>query len=296
MLSFLPGPVKGSLSFLLIVINTVFWSIPLFTLALVKFLVPLAGPRKVLDAMLNGVARAWINCNNANLALVNDIEWRVEGLTGLERSDWYLVMCNHQSWSDILVLQRVLDGKVPFLKFFLKKELIWVPILGLAWWALDFPFMRRYSKEFLEKNPHLKGKDLETTRKACEKFATNPISVMNFVEGTRFTPAKHKSQGSPYARLLKPKAAGVAFVLGAMGGQIRTILDVTIVYPGGAGTIWDFLCGRVPEVVVKVKALPVEERVVGDYFGDEIFREGFQSWLNDLWAAKDADIEAVLAG
>jgi 1-acyl-sn-glycerol-3-phosphate acyltransferase len=205
-----------------------------------------------------------------------------------------MVLSNHQSWVDILVLQRIFHRKIPFLKFFLKKELIWVPIIGLAWWALDFPFMKRYSQAFLEKHPHLKGKDLETTKKACEKFKTIPVSVMNFAEGTRFMAAKHKLQQSPYKNLLLPKAGGMAFVFQAMGEQLHRIVDVTIAYPGGAKSFWQFLCGKVDEVKVRVRTYPLSGELLGDYFNDSEYRERFQKWLNELWAEKDRQIERML--
>lgn len=295
MLSFLPGPVKGSLSFLLIVINTVFWAVFLFPLAFLKFMVPLPGSRRFSSRVLNGIAANWIMVNNFNLRLCNGTRWKVTGLEALRMDQWYLVLSNHQSWSDILVLQKVFNRRVPFLKFFLKRELIWVPILGLAWWALDYPFMKRYDKGFLEKHPELKGKDLETTRKACEKFRTIPVSIMNFVEGTRFTEAKQESQRSPYQHLLRPKAAGIAFVLGAMGGQLSQILNVTVVYPGGARNLWQFLCGQVGEVRVKVETLPITPKILGDYFEDDKYRERFQEWINALWAEKDRVFEAMLS-
>jgi len=147
--------------------------------------------------------------------------------------------------------------------------------------------MKRYSDAFLKKHPHLKGKDLETTRKACEKFKTLPISVMNFVEGTRFTPEKHDKQGSPYANLLKPKAGGTAFVLSAMGDYINAIVNVTIHYPQENKSFWDFLCGRVTEIVVRVETLPLDKDLIGDYTNDAEFRERFQAWINTLWAEKD---------
>src|SRR3546814_9530339 len=114
------------------------------------------------------------------------------------------------------------NRRIPLLKFFLKQELIKVPLLGLAWWALDFPFRKRFTRAEIEANPSLKGKDLETTRKACEKFKEMPTSVMNFFEGTRFTQAKHDQQQSPYEFLLKPKAGGTAFALSAMDGKLAT--------------------------------------------------------------------------
>jgi len=193
------------------------------------------------------------------------------------------------------VLQRVFRRKIPLLKFFIKRELLWFPIMGQAWWALDFPFIKRYREALLRRKPHLRGKDLEITRRACEKFKHIPISIMNFVEGTRFSLEKQCRQGSPFRNLLKPKAGGIASVLGIMGDRIHRVLDVTIVYPGGAKGFWSMLCGRIREVRVKVRALPVGPELLGDYANDLAFRERLQTWLNGLWAEKDRLIEEMKA-
>jgi 1-acyl-sn-glycerol-3-phosphate acyltransferase len=203
------------------------------------------------------------------------------------------VLSNHQSWVDILVLQKTLRKKIPMLKFFLKKELIWVPFLGLAWWALDFPFMKRYSKEFLAQNPHLKGKDLESTRKACRKFKHTPVSIMNFVEGTRYTPEKAKK--SAFSHLLTPRAGGIAFVLGSMGQYLNHIIDVTIVYPDRVPTFWSFISGKTRKIIVDFQLLEVGWHIKGDYFNDPDFREKFCNWLNELWLEKDRKIERLLS-
>ena len=294
MLRFLPGPIRGVLSLILYAVNTIFWTLQIFVIAFFKFIIPIKGWRKFCNVLLTSIANNWIAVNNFNHWLTNNIRWNVSGIDDLTRHEWYLVLSNHQSWVDILVLQKIFYRKIPFLKFFIKKELIWVPLLGLAWWALDFPFMKRYPAAFIKKNPHLKGKDLETTRKACEKFKTNPISIMNFVEGTRFTARKHKKQESPHRNLLRPKAGGTAFVFQAMGEQIHQILDVTIAYPGGVKSFWQFLCGKVNEVTVRVKSYPVNEELLGDYFNDHEYRERFQKWLNALWEEKDMQIEQLL--
>ncbi|MFH1074840.1 MAG: acetyltransferase, partial [Candidatus Firestonebacteria bacterium] len=153
---------------------------------------------------------------------------------------------------------------------------------------------KRYSKAFLDKYPHLKGKDIEITKKACEKFKTIPVSVMNFVEGTRFTVEKHRRQKSPYANLLNPKAGGVAFVLSAMGEQLHKIVNVTIVYPDGAKSFWAFLCGKIGEIKVMVETLPVKKDIIGDYVNNAEFRENFQKWINSVWEEKDMRIDAIL--
>lgn len=287
---------RGTVSVLVYFFNTVFWFIPIFILSLLK-LPPIAWWRRIVSYPLDACATAWIGVNNLNQRLLSNTRWTVNGISALKPDDWYLVVANHQSWVDILVLQRIFNRKIPFLKFFLKQQLIWVPVLGLAWWALDFPFMRRYSKSFLAKNPHLKGKDMETTRKACEKFKSKPVSIMNFVEGTRFTGAKHERQQSPFTHLLKPKAGGIAFVLSAMGEQLHKLIDVTIDYPDGVPSFWDFVCGKVREIRVSVAVMPIKEIIEGGFFNDTYFSDPaqkarFQQWLNERWKAKDAQLES----
>ena len=294
MLKYLPGPIRGCISLLLYLLNTILLSTPLLIIAAFKFVIPVGIWRKCCDTVINWIAGSWIAINNWNIRLTNPARWDVQGVDALNEKGWYMVVANHQSWLDILVLQKIFHGKVPFLKFFLKKELIWVPFLGLAWWALDFPFMKRYTQSFLKKNPHLKGKDLEITQKACEKFKTMPVSVMNFLEGTRFTPEKHRRQQSPFVHLLKPKAGGIAFVLAAMGEQMHQMLNVTIAYPDGARNFWQFLCGNVREIRVRVETFPVDPELVGDYFTNKKFRITFQNHLNVMWAEKDALLATLM--
>jgi 1-acyl-sn-glycerol-3-phosphate acyltransferase len=296
MLTFLPAPVRGCLASLLLGLNTIFWCVPLFAGALVKLALPFDPVRRRIDPMLNAIAGLWIRSNSGWMHLTQSTQWDVQGLEHLRRDGWYLVNCNHQSWCDIFVLQRLLNGRVPMLKFFLKQQLIWVPVIGLAWWALDFPFMQRHGKAQLRKHPELRSQDEEATRRACAKFALVPTSVMNFAEGTRFTPAKHGAQGSPYRHLLRPKAGALALALNVMGERFRSLLDVTIVYPEGAPTFWQFACGRVARICVRVRELPIPPEVRGgDYSEDAQFRASFQRWLAALWAFKDAQIEEMLA-
>lgn len=295
MMTRLPLFIRLPLVLLLVALNTLVHATPLLAVAMVKVLLPVAAARRALSRVLIVLAEAWVSMNSRLLAWFTPTRWRIEGVDGLQHEGWYLVLSNHQSWVDIPVLQHALNGRVPFLKFFLKQQLIWVPVLGLAWWALDFPFMRRYSRELLERRPELSGKDLEATRKACRKFSEIPVSVTNFVEGTRMSAAKHERQGSPYRHLLRPRAGGVAFVLGAMGGTLRSMLDVSIVYPFGRPTLIDLLAGRIPQIVVHVRELPIPRELLdGDYENDAAFRERFQTWVNQLWADKDALIGRLL--
>jgi len=297
MLNFLPAPLKGVLVVLLILLNTIVFLPFLLLFAIIKLVIPVTAVRKVCTVIVNGIAWYWIGFNNTLVKLFHKIEWDVRGAQELSRKHWYFVTCNHQSWTDIPAIQYVLNSKIPLLKFFLKKQLIWVPLLGVAWWALDFPFMHRHTKEQIAKRPELKGKDIAATRAACEKFRYTPVTIFNFMEGTRFTPEKHARQNSPYENLLKPRAGGTAFVFGAMGEMIHTMLDVTIVYPNGKPGIWDYLCGRVDKIIIDIRTREVPERFLGmDYEGNRELRVDFQRWVSEIWAEKDARIEELKAG
>ncbi len=297
MLSFLPAAARGVVAILMLVVNTLFWCLLLFALALVKLALPFRAVRAAIDPVLNGIATRWIAGNSGWMRLTQRTAWDVEGLDGFEYRGWYMVCANHQTWVDIFVLQHLFNRRIPLLKFFLKHELIWVPVMGLAWWALDFPFMRRHSEQYLRKHPEKRLEDLETTRRACAKFALLPTSVMNFVEGTRFTAEKHAAQHSPYRHLLKPKAGALALSLNALGDRFDSMIDVTIVYPGGAPSFWQFLRGDVERIVVRVDRHPIPaEFSSGNFMADSKLRKRVQAWLHDLWQRKDRRIDELLAG
>ena len=290
-------PIRLALLALLIASSTLLHVTPILLVSLLKAVLPFKRLQSAANPLLTGIAESWIGFNgwlwdrftHTRLELREDAALRMDG--------HYLVLANHQSWVDILVLQKVFNRRIPFMRFFLKRQLIWVPLLGLAWWALDFPFMGRYSKKQIAKNPELAGRDIEATRRACEKFRAIPVSIMNFVEGTRFTAGKHAKQGSPYRHLLKPKSGGVAFVLDAMGDGLHAIVDVTIVYPGGSPSLLDLLADRIPEVRVQVRQRAIHAEILsGDYQHDRAFRARFQQWMNGLWVEKDADIARLLGG
>jgi len=242
------------------------------------------------------IAASWIGVNTALIRWFTRTRFLVDIDAKLQPEGHYLVLSNHQTWVDIPVLQAALNRRVPLLRFFLKSQLFWVPLLGVAWWALDFPFMKRYSKEQLARRPELAGRDVAATRRACAKFMHIPVAVMNFVEGTRFTRDKHAKQASPFAHLLKPKAGGIAFVLDAMGRALHSILDVTIVYPTGRPTMFDLMADQVREVRVNIRerAIPAD-LLGGDYQNDPVYRERVQRWLNEVWEDKDRTIAALLA-
>lgn len=290
---------RGCATISLMALNTIFWTTLLFAVTACKAAAPVAGWRRFTGRLMVCLANSWISCNNGILRMVNKVEWRFNIPTGLDRWRNYLVIANHQSWSDILALQRAFLRRIPFLRFFLKQNLIYVPLLGQAWWALDFPFVKRGFKR-----PKAGGKQagpagptsLDFVTKACAKYREIPVSIMNFVEGTRFTPHKHQRQSSQYANLLKPKAGGVTMVLAAMPDCLHSILDVTIAYPGGAGSFWEFICSRGRQVVVHVEERKLAGLITDERLRDKGFRSYMEDYLNDLWNDKDRKLAQLTGG
>lgn len=237
------------------------------------------------------IYRRWAYNNVAIINRFNNIDWQIDGDQNLSTDAWYLLIANHQSWLDIIVLAGVAKNRFAEPKFFLKDSLKKVPFLGMGCWALDMPFMKRYSQAFLKKHPELKGKDIETTKKSCLSFKNKPTTIINFVEGTRFSNHKHQSQRSPFSHLLKPKAGGIAFTLAALGEQFDKVLNVTLLYPDNTKlTMTDVLKGKLTKVIVNIEQVPISNKITGDYFNDDKFKLSFQQWLNGLWQAKDDEI------
>ncbi len=282
--------VKATLASVVLALNTLIGFTAMIPFALLKLVLPFRAVRQVTDFALNKIGEIWVANNGLWIDAVGHTHWHITGVENFKRSGWYLVSSNHQSWVDILVLQKVFGGRIPLLKFFIKKELIYVPIIGLAWWALDFPFMARKGGRASA------AKDLETARKACEKFRVVPTSVISFLEGTRFTPSKHDAQQSPHQHLLKPKTGGVGMALAVMGEQFDAMLDVTIVYPKGVPTFTDLICGRLSAVVVDVRQIPIPQDLKTDTGKDPAYRARLQTWINGLWVEKDRRIDELSAG
>ncbi|MBF0288865.1 MAG: acyltransferase [SAR324 cluster bacterium] len=294
MLSFLPPVVKGSLFFLLCALTT---TLSFFLLApgilLKRFLKEPHSAARVTAAMMT-VGTFWAEANTFFFTLTQDTKWDMDIAGDLQKDKWYLVICNHQSWTDVMVLNKLLSRKVSFPKFFMKEELKWLPFFGWAATALDFPSMKRHSRGYLKKHPEAKGADLETTRKFCERFKYVPTTVFNFLEGTRYTPEKAKRQNTPYRHLLLPKAGGAALVFYSMGEYLTAIINVTIVYSQPNLTFWEFICGKSERIVARAELLPVPEEFLNkDYQHDVEFQQQFQNWINQQWQEKDDLIEKI---
>jgi 1-acyl-sn-glycerol-3-phosphate acyltransferase len=281
---------------LLLSLNCIVHILPLLLVALFKLILQRTPARPACDTALMAIAGNWVAFNNWMFDSLTDTKMTITGQPDAMMNGHFMVLSNHQSWVDIPVLQKVFHRRLPFLRFFIKSQLIWVPLLGLAWWALDMPFMKRYTRSQIEKRPELAGRDIEATRKACEKFKQIPVSIVNFAEGTRFTPTKHAAQDSPFGHLLKPRAGGTAFVLDAMGESLDTLVDVTIAYPDGAQELPGLFANRISEIRVDVQIIPIPDELRrGNYQADPAHRERMQTWINALWRAKDERLARLLS-
>jgi len=294
---------RGIASSLLLVLNTVTACIPLFLMGAVRPLLPQRG-RERLRRRMDGVIDFWVG-NNRRVFRALDltrlrVQWQEHGpgpgagpaavptdsAPALSKARWYLVISNHQSWTDIVIIQNLLWGHIPPVKFFTKRQLIWVPLLGVAMWLLDFPYVRRMSREQIAADPELAEIDREATRRACRRFRDHPTTVLNFLEGTRFTPAKHAAQQARFQHLLNPKIGGLAYVIDELGDKLDRLLDLSIVYRGEVPTFWQLMQGRCPavEVLVACRPLPPELRAPA---GPETRREQIATWIEKLWTDKD---------
>lgn len=286
------------LHFCLQLLTVIFFGSSIIILSIPKFLFPFSAFQHAINKLLCWLLGNYGVTSIAFLNLFNRTEWDYACNGEINQDSWYLLTSNHLSYLDIILLLKWAHGRIPSPKFFIKQELIWMPLVGQAAWALDMPFMKRYSREQIRKKPALRNKDIETTRKQCEKYKAHPTTVINFIEGTRFTIERHKKasqKGGKLNHLLPPKAGGVAFTLASMGELFEHVVDVTLIYPHNNGNVmFAMLCGNLKKVVMHINLTPMKPDMIGDYYNDAQFKQQFQSTLNAQWEAKDQTISQYL--
>lgn len=281
---------------LLLILNLAFWATLVLLGGLVKLLT-WGAVKGTIIRVLAWFGERWVAGNGRIFDTLLDTKWIIEGVDGLRHDGHYLIISNHVSWVDIVALFRAFHVKAPLIRFFLKQQLIWAPFVGQAAWALDFPFMKRYSPQYLEQHPEKRGEDLRTTRRACRRYRHIPVSILNFVEGTRFTRAKQEEQKSPFQHLLRPRVGGVSFVVASMAKQLDAMYDVTLVYPQRDVTFFDFLLNRVPWIHVEARRVEIPDEFLDSAIttpGE--LRERFKEWFDTLWRDKDRRIGEILSG
>jgi len=286
---------QGAIVLFIVSINSIVLTTVIFVLSLFKLIAPRGSIRNALTHWLSSLGELWVSVNKITASFYRGMEWDIQMPEGISHKGRYLVCCNHQSGVDILVQQHCLNRVAPFGRYLLKQQLIWVPVLGLAWWALDMAFLRRYSKQQLLKNPSLRGKDLENAARACEKLKHIPVSMMTFPEGTRFTEAKMLQQKSPFKHLLRPRYGGIGQVLYSFDDALDSLIDVTIIYPYGTPTMWEFVSGQVRKISVRIQLKPIDDNIRGrDFRNDSVAKGHLRSWLMKLWEEKEQTLSQAM--
>ena len=123
--------IRGSLTLLLMLINTLILAIPLCIAALVRGLTPYRYQALCTQISMR-CAEGWIANNNRIIDSFQTLDISVAHYPELSPDEWYLVICNHQSWTDIVILQRILNKRVPMLKFLLSRRCCMFRSLGFA--------------------------------------------------------------------------------------------------------------------------------------------------------------------
>ena len=272
-------------------------SVPLWIMGAAKVITG----SQIADDQVIRITNRWIASNNKMIdKMLLDKDWRISLPDDVHSKGKYLLVSNHQSWVDTSIVQYISEKRLPLTRFFTKFEMIFFPVVGQAFYFLDFPMMRRHSKEAIAKNPTLKGQDIEEAKRACSLLKNKPFTLLNYLEGTRFTPVKHDKQNSPYTHLLKPRAGGLALAINALGSEIDGILDMTIVYPDGIPTYSDLWKGNVKRLGVDVRYIDMPKGLFtsveeGNYENDDAIKAELFDWLADIWQQKDQRMSAMLA-
>lgn len=289
---------RGLVTIALLLVNLVVWGTLVMLAGILKFAVQITAPRSPLRTrvilMLASLGDRFVAANDRVFDRMLPTKWDVDGIPeDLDRNGRYLVISNHLSWVDIFVHFRIFHRRTAFIRFFMKHRLVWFPILGQACWALEFPFLRRYTAEYLQQHPEKRGEDIRTARKACQRYRHVPVTILSFLEGTRFTRDKQADQDSPWRHLLRPRIGAIAFVLASLGEQIDAVFDATVAYPGEDITFWRFACGRVPRIVVRIRKIDVpSEFLTAEITQPGAARDRFRAWIDAIWNEKDAVLES----
>ena len=283
----------GLITFLLILIELIIGFGTLAIINIPRAVIPLKSFKLFLAKISNQIGDLTVYGLKLIMLLMHGNNIQVINNEKYDMNKWYMAMSNHQSWADIFVLLTVANKKIPLLKFFMKKELWWIPFVFLANKTLNMPFVNRHSKKAIEKNPSLRTKDYENTLKSCKRFLRAPSTIFSYAEGTRFTSEKHKAQNSKYKNLLQPKIGGMATALSAMP-EIDTLINFSVVYKSKKRSAWSFLNGEMKDVKVFIKSYKIPENLKNRNYGsDHLYRDEFKEWIEEIWDEKDRKIDEL---
>lgn len=260
----------STLTAIVVTINLLFWVIPLAIFGLLRFLIPANTIRRGISYCTEGCYRGAVAVHNFWMFRVVGIDLQLIG--ELPDHPAPIIVSNHQTWMDIPVLHGAITGNGPILKFLIKRELLWVPIIGWICYSLNFPRLNR------GKGHEARQKDLAAIQSFSASLNSEPGALLIYAEGTRFTPQKHENQASPYSHLLTPRPGGLKIAMQSIDSA-TPIIDTTIVYEGETN-FWRCLGGNTRSIKVYVRSYPAGEI------------KDVRSWLNQRWQEKDGFFES----
>lgn len=247
--------------------------LPLAILACAK----LAAPRaRILTTAMNGIYRRAVAVDDWCLVRIAHVRWELPALH-LDPEQPCVVICNHRSWCDVLVVQSLIAKTGPVITFLTKRELAFVPVFGIIVWAFHFPLLKRRARG-TQSEATRRESDRQRILAACIAVRHAPAAILTFAEGTRFSPAKHERMHSPYRHLLPPRPGGFTAIYDSLAGTDATVVDLTLDYAGEV-TFWRFLAGE-----ARVSATAT----VWDW--TELAARDRAAWLTQRWQMKDRQL------
>ena len=290
---YIKSNIIGFFTFILIVIELIIGFGTLTIVNIPRAIFPLKSLKIKLSKISNTIGEYTVYGLKIIMKIMHRDSMQIFDDNEFNKNQWYMAVSNHQSWADIFILLVAAHNRIPLLKFFMKKELAWIPFIFLANKTLNMPFVNRHSKKQLEKNPNLRFKDYKNTLMACKRFQRSPSTIFSYAEGTRNNSKKHKAQNSPYKNLLIPRVGGIATALSAMP-NIDVLVDYSVVYKSDKRGAWAFLKGDMRDVKISVKKYTIPENLKNkNYSTDEEYRKNFKIWIEAIWEEKDKEIERL---
>ena len=199
-----------------------------------------------------------------------------------------LLISNHQQMPDIPAIMKFSKTKERLgdLKFFVKKQLKWVPGMGWGMQFLDCLFIDRDW-----------ASDSEQIRRTFDRLVNGrvPVYLVSFVEGTRLTLPKLEV-AQAYARengltlprhTLVPRSKGFSASVEGLRSHIAAVYDLTIAYEVGVPSLWQYLKGMVHRIHVHVRRFPIEELPQS--------ADDLRQWLLARWDEKNDLLEQYYA-
>ena len=191
-----------------------------------------------------------------------------------------VLVANHQQMADIthLMFLALSKQRLGDMKWFAKDEIKYVPFLGWAMVLIDSVFVKRdWTRD---------RASIEETFAGFLRYDV-PMWLMTFPEGTRSSPKK-LAQSQAYARehgrtplehVQLPRTKGFVASVAGLRKHLDAVYDVTIGYPNGVPSLWQYARGLSRLAHLHVRRFPIQDLPEDD--------EALSDWLHDRFAEKD---------